>query len=55
MPNYETPEPISVTVELGVGDVRIAAGDRTETVVGVRPSNETDESDVQAAQQVRVG
>ena len=54
MPNYETPEPISVTLELGVGHVRIAASDRTDTVVEVRPSDETDESDVQAALQVRV-
>lgn len=54
MPNYETPEPISVTLELSVGDVRIAASDRTDTVVEVRPSNEADESDVKAAQQVRV-
>jgi DUF4097 and DUF4098 domain-containing protein YvlB len=54
MPNYETPEPISVTLELGVGDVRITASDRTDTVVEVRPSDEADESDVTAAQQVRV-
>jgi DUF4097 and DUF4098 domain-containing protein YvlB len=54
MPRYETPKPISVTVELGAGDVRIAASDRTDTVVEVRPSDETDESDVQAAQQIRV-
>jgi DUF4097 and DUF4098 domain-containing protein YvlB len=54
MSNYETPEPISVTLELGVGDVRIAASDRTDTVVEVRPSDEADESDVKAAQQVRV-
>jgi DUF4097 and DUF4098 domain-containing protein YvlB len=54
MPNYETPDPISVTLELGVGDMRIAASDRTDTVVEVRPSDEGDESDVKAAQQVRV-
>src|SRR6204780_1478373 len=54
MPNYETPEPISVTLELGVGEVRIIATDRTNTVVEVRPSDEADESDVKAAQQVRV-
>jgi DUF4097 and DUF4098 domain-containing protein YvlB len=54
MPSYETPEPISVTLELGVGNVRIAASDRTDTVVEVRPSDEADESDVQAAAQVRV-
>ncbi len=54
MPNFETPGPISVTLELGVGDVRIAASDRTDTVVEIRPSDEADESDVTAAQQVRV-
>ena len=54
MPTYETPEPISVTLELGVADVRIAASDRTDTVVDVRPSDETDEADVKAAQKVRV-
>jgi DUF4097 and DUF4098 domain-containing protein YvlB len=54
MPEFSTPEPISVTVELGVGDVRIAASDRTDTVVEVRPTNDADESDVQAAKQVRV-
>ena len=54
MPTYETPEPISVTLELGVGKVRITASDRTDTVVDVRPSDDTDESDVKAAQQVRV-
>ncbi len=54
MPRYETPEPITVTLELGVGNVRIAASDRTDTVVEVRPSDEADESDVQAAAQVRV-
>ena len=54
MPSFETPEPISVTLELGVGTVRIAASDRTDTVVDVHPSDESDESDVQAAQQVRI-
>lgn len=51
---FDTETSISVTVELSVGAVRFAASDRTDTVVEVRPSDETDESDVQAAQQVRV-
>ncbi|SEC93590.1 DUF4097 family beta strand repeat-containing protein [Rhodococcus koreensis] len=54
MPNFETPEPISVTLGLGVGNVRITASDRTDTVVDVHPSDDSDESDVQAAQHVRV-
>ncbi len=35
MPDFRTrtPGPISVTLELGTGDVRIAASDRTDTVV----------------------
>lgn len=54
MPTFETPGPISVTLDVSVGDLRIAASDRTDTVVEVRPSDETDESDVGAAQQVRI-
>ncbi|MFF5986503.1 DUF4097 family beta strand repeat-containing protein [Prauserella flavalba] len=54
MPTFETPEPISATIELVVGDLRIEASDRTDTVVEVRPTDETDESDVRAAEQTRV-
>jgi hypothetical protein len=54
MPIFETPEPISVNLEFGVGNVRITTSDRADTVVEVRPSDEADESDVQAAQQIRV-
>ncbi len=54
MPTFDTPDPISVTVELGVGDIRIAASDRTDTVVEVRPSDGAKRSDVTAAQQARV-
>ncbi len=54
MPTFETPQPISVLIELGVvGLARFVASDRTDTVVGVRPTDETDESDVKAAGQVR--
>ena len=54
MPTYATPEPISVSLELGVGDVRITASDRTETVVEVRPSDPASKADVTAAEQTRV-
>jgi len=54
MPTFETPNPISVTVDLSVGSVRIAASDRTDTVVDVQPSALSDESDVEAASKVRV-
>jgi hypothetical protein len=54
MPTFKTPEPISVTLELGVGDIRIVATDRIDTVVEVRPGDSTKKGDVAAAQQTRV-
>jgi hypothetical protein len=54
MPTFDTPQPISVTVELGVGDLRIVASDRTDTMVEVRPSDPAKKADVTAAEQTRV-
>jgi hypothetical protein len=54
MPEFRTPEPITVILDLGAAHVRITAGERAVTVVEVRPTNEHDDSDVKAAQQVRV-
>ena len=54
MPAFETLEPISVTIALGVGDVRITAGDRSDTVVSVTPSDSSKRSDMQAAENTRV-
>jgi hypothetical protein len=54
MTTFDTPEPISITVELGVGDIRIAASDRADTAVDVRPSDPAKKADVAAAQQARV-
>jgi hypothetical protein len=54
MPTFDTPEPISVTVELGVGDVQIVASDRTDTMVEVRPTDPAKKADVTAAEQTRV-
>ena len=54
MPTFDTPEPIAVTLDVGVGDIRVVAGDRTDTVVDVRPSDPAKRSDVTAAEQTRV-
>jgi hypothetical protein len=54
MPNFETPEPISVTIALVVGDLRITASERSDTVVQVSPSDSSKKSDVSAAEQTRV-
>jgi DUF4097 and DUF4098 domain-containing protein YvlB len=54
MPNFETPEPISVSVALVVGDLRIIASDRNDTVVVVSPNDSSSEGDVKAAEQTRI-
>lgn len=54
MPTYDTPEPISVSLEVWIADIHITAGDRTDTVVEVRPSNPESKADVTAAEQTRV-
>jgi DUF4097 and DUF4098 domain-containing protein YvlB len=54
MPTFVTPEPISATIELVVGDARVTASDRDDTVVDVRPSDSSHEPDVRAAEQTRV-
>ncbi|MGW2180400.1 DUF4097 family beta strand repeat-containing protein [Streptomyces sp. NPDC001732] len=54
MPAFETPEPISATLELEAGTARITAGKRTDTVVEVLPRSASDSNDVRAAQQTQV-
>jgi hypothetical protein len=54
MPTYDTPDPISLTFDLGVADINIVAGDRTDTVVEVRPSDPSSRADVTAAEQTRI-
>ena len=54
MPTFATPDPIAVSVELSVGDVRVVASDRTDTVIQVRPTDASREVDVRDAEQTRV-
>lgn len=54
MPVFTTPEPISVTIELSAGDARIVASDRTDTVIEVRPRDDSRAADIRAAEQTRV-
>jgi len=54
MPEFDTPEPISVVVDAYVGDVRIVASDRATTVVEVRAASRNRHLDVEAAEQTRV-
>lgn len=54
MPIFDTPEPISVNVDVPVGDVWIKASGRSDTVVEVRPSNAASKSDTSVADGTRV-
>ena len=54
MPTFDTPAPITATVEFVVGDLRITTADRADTVVEVRPSDPGTDQDVRAAEQTRV-
>ena len=54
MSHFETPQPISVVLDLRVADLRVAAGERADTTVQVRPSDSSRRADVTAAEQTRV-
>lgn len=54
MPTFNTAEPISATVDIVVGDVRISASERDTTAVDVRPADPSNEEDVALAERTRV-
>jgi Putative adhesin len=54
MPTFSTPEPITVTIWIPAGDVRVTATDRADTVVDVQPSDAGQDADVRAAEQTKV-
>lgn len=54
MPTFNTPGPLHVAIEAGGGDIRIAATERTDTVVTVTPHTPDRPADVRAAAQVKV-
>lgn len=54
MPSFDTPEPISITIDRIVGDVWIVATDRADTKVDVRPRNKLKQADAKAAENAQV-
>jgi DUF4097 and DUF4098 domain-containing protein YvlB len=54
MKTFDTPGPIVLSLELGVGAVRIVASDRADTVVEVEPSDAAKPADVTAATETSV-
>lgn len=49
MTTFQTPEPIAAVIEIGSGDIRVTASDRSDCSVTVRPRDEAKSADVQAA------
>lgn len=54
MPKFHTAEPITAVVEVVAGTVRLAATDRDDTVVDIKPRDPERTSDVRAAEQARI-
>ncbi len=54
MSTFDTPKPISATIDVAVGNVRISANDQGATVVDVQPSDASNEEDVKAAGLTRI-
>ncbi|MFV8052746.1 DUF4097 family beta strand repeat-containing protein [Mycobacterium sp. 48b] len=54
MPTFHTSEPITAVVEVVAGAVRLAATDRDDIVVDIKPRDPERASDVRAAEQARV-
>ena len=54
MPTFDTPRPITTSVEIVAGDLRVIATERPHTVVHVRPADETEDRDLRAVEQTRV-
>jgi hypothetical protein len=54
MPTFDTPNPISATIEVVVGDVRLTASERATTTVVVEPTDASNDEDRNAAELTRV-
>lgn len=54
MPTFDTPKPVTATIDVVVGDVHIRADGGGHTTVDVRASDASNEEDVKAAEQTRV-
>ena len=54
MKTFDTPNPISLDVEMGIGDLTVVASERSDTVVDVAPANPASKSDASAAAQTHV-
>jgi DUF4097 and DUF4098 domain-containing protein YvlB len=51
---FQTPDPISLSLEFGVGNLHLVAGELGETEVEIRPTDPSNKGDVNAAKQTQV-
>lgn len=54
MTSFDTARPIVLSIDVTQGTVHVIAGDRTDTVVSVSPSNPDNQLDLEVAQNTRV-
>lgn len=54
MPEFDTPELCNIEIDLVAGDVRMTASERGTTTVDVRPTDDSSDADIRAAEQTRV-
>jgi len=54
MPTFTTPNPIDLAINVQVGAIEIVAGDRTETVVTVTPTNPSKDGDRRSADETKI-
>jgi hypothetical protein len=54
MQKFDTPNPVSVIVEIPAGQIRFVASERTDTTVEVLPAEASKKRDVKAAEQTAV-
>ena len=51
---FQTPNPIAVAIAISVGDIRMTAGERQDTVVSISPGDPAKKDDVALAEATRV-
>ena len=54
MKTFDTPQPINASIDIAMGAVRINALETGSTSVDVRPSDDSNDEDVRAAEQTRI-
>ncbi|HTE59787.1 MAG TPA: hypothetical protein VK631_05510, partial [Solirubrobacteraceae bacterium] len=54
MPTYTTPSPIDLAISVQIGAIEVVAGDRTDTIVTVSPTNPAIAGEVRRAEETKV-